>query len=112
LGPNSLNTSLPIGQLPTLHGPVVTVQPAGTAANLFPKITPGPIQSPPPGTQPGSQHVADPVAHSSLSPLPLGTSGFSAPMLGLVLLALAVAIAVPLLSVRRGKAPGTAIPGK
>jgi len=102
----SLGTSLPLGSVPLVGvaGTSTTI-PAGSASNLFPRISPSSVPSPAPGSlaSPGKQ---DPVVAPSTIPLSLSSSEFGAQLVGLIVLLLGVAIAVTRLSLRKGRASG------
>ena len=102
----SLGTSLPLGSVPLagVAGTSTTI-PAGSASNLFPRISPSSVPSPAPGSlaSPGKQ---DPVVDPSTIPLSLSSSEFGAQLVGLIILLLGVAIAVTRLSLRKGRASG------
>ncbi len=105
---NGLGAQLPIGPLPTVPGSVTSISPPGNAGNLFPKISPSSIPNPAPGTPPVAARGRQATTTGDSSPIPpLGSAEFGAQVLGLVLLALGVVIAITRLSLRRSRAGGS-----
>ncbi|MBV9857065.1 MAG: hypothetical protein JOY82_21530 [Streptosporangiaceae bacterium] len=92
-----------IGFAPSLNGAGSSLSPGGSVSGLFPTINPSAVPSPAPGTQPKSGLKGEPVADSAT--LPLGTPVLGAQLAGLAALALAVALAITRLSIRRRPAP-------
>jgi hypothetical protein len=74
--------------------------PAGSAANLFPRISPSAVPSPAPRSQADPGKQTRPVADSSAS------AEFGAQLVGLIVLLLGVAIAVTRISLRKSRAAG------
>jgi hypothetical protein len=102
----SLGTSLPVGSVPLVGVPgTSTIIPAGSASNLFPRISPSPVPSPAPESlaSPGKQ---DRVVDPPTIPLSLSSSEFGAQLVGLIILLLGVAIALTRLSLRKVRATG------
>ena len=91
---------LPLGPIPALNGQASMLVGAGNAAGLFPAIKPSPRASPGPtaAAQP-SKRTAAPAAEAS--PASLGTPVFTAQVVGLIALGLAIMLTVTRLSLRR-----------
>jgi hypothetical protein len=114
--PETATSPLAVGSLPNIPATSPTLSPGGNAAGLFPTLSPGgsaaglfPTLDPTPTPTPISVQKADgrPVANTTA--LPEGAPIADAQIAGLAALALAVALAVTRLSIRRR--PGTAKPG-
>jgi hypothetical protein len=102
---------LPIGAIPVAGSgtPVTTNIPAGSAASLFPEITPSASPSTTAagtgtGTGPGASSGQDAVATSSVLPISLTSSQFEAQIIGLMILLLGVTVVVTGISVRKLRA--------
>jgi hypothetical protein len=98
-------TTLPLGPIPALNNAANNVSSslidAGSASNLFPKISPSATPSPTPGTRApsGKQNTAQPVAVSSS--IGFGRPGLTGQAAGLIALGLAIMLTVTRLSLRR-----------
>jgi hypothetical protein len=95
---------LPLGPIPALNGEASLLIGAGNAAGLFPTISPSPRASPGPTatatpTAQPTKRKAAPV--SEASPVSLGTPVFTAQVVGLIALGLAIMLTVTRLSLRR-----------
>ncbi|HEY6501866.1 MAG TPA: hypothetical protein VIZ20_20735, partial [Streptosporangiaceae bacterium] len=95
---SDLGAALPVGALPIVgsDAPGTTINvPAGSAANLFPQITPS-TPSTAPSPAPRTGHAADQgqdaVATSSVIPISLTSPQFEAQILGLIVLLFGVAV--------------------
>jgi hypothetical protein len=105
--------ALPIGAIPVAGSgtPVTTNVPAGSAASLFPEITPS--AAPPTsaagsgtgtGTSPGASSAQDAVTTSSVLPISLTGSQFEAQIIALIILLLGITVVMTGISVRKVRA--------
>ena len=97
--------ALPLGPIPDLNGVGSTVIEAGNATQLFPVITPSPVPS---ATQTPHPRSAKPKTGpvSDARALPPGSPLLPARVAGLILLALAIALTIRRLSLRRWPGSG------
>jgi hypothetical protein len=127
--PETVTAPLPVGSLPNIPAASPTLSPGGNAAGLFPTLSPGgsaaglfptlspggsaaglfPTLDPKPTPTPISVQKADGRPVADTTALPEGAPIADAQIAGLAALALAVALAVTRLSIRRR--PGTAKAG-
>jgi hypothetical protein len=111
LPPMTVTSPLPVGSLPGIPsvgpvppvGPVPTQSQAGSAAGLFPAVSPSPT--------PGSTGERGAIGMADTSALPEGASVVSAQLAGLAALALAFVLAVTRLSIRRPAKQSDSQPG-
>jgi hypothetical protein len=93
---------LPLGPIPALNGESSRLIGAGNASGLFPAITPSPTASPTPtaAARPSRRNAAPAPEASTVS---LDTPVFTAQVVGLIVLGLAIMLTVTRLSLRRRK---------
>jgi hypothetical protein len=91
---------VPLGPIPDLNGESSKLIGPGSAAGLFPFITPSATQQPTAGSHPqaGEQNI-DPISNSAA--LPAGTPVLTAQVAGLIALGLAIILTVTRLSLRK-----------
>jgi hypothetical protein len=101
------SAALPIGALPVIgsgaSGGTVNV-PAGSAANLFPQISPSSAPSQAPKAGPGAQSAQAAVAADATSPISLSGAQFGSQLIGLIILLFGVAVVATGVSVRKVQA--------
>jgi hypothetical protein len=81
--------------------------PAGSAANLFPQITPSPAPSHAATTGPGAQPGQEAVAAAATTPISLSGAQLGSQIIGLIVLLLGVAVVATGVSVRKARAART-----
>ena len=99
----TVTSPLPVGSLPGIPAVSPTVNPGGNAASLFPKLNPAPSKGLP---QSSKKAHTRPVADTSA--LPEGDAVINAQLAGLAALAVAFALAVTRLTIRRRPPPAKA----
>jgi hypothetical protein len=103
--PLPATSPLPVGSLPSIPAVAPTLNPSGNAAGLFPTVNPTPATG---LAQSGHKAGTRPVADTSA--LPEGAPVVGAQLAGLAALALAFALAVTRLTIRRRPVPAKAGP--
>jgi hypothetical protein len=93
-------TTLPLGPIPNLNVEASLLIGAGNAAGLFPAITPSPIASPGQVVRPQSGRQ-DAAPLSGASTVSFGAPVFTAQVVGLIALGLAIMLTVTRLSLRK-----------
>jgi hypothetical protein len=98
--PVTVTSPLPVGSLPGIPAVSPTVNPGGNAASLFPKLNPARSKD---QSQSSKKAHTRPVADTSA--LPEGDAVINAQLAGLAALAVAFALAVTRLTIRRRPTP-------
>jgi hypothetical protein len=103
------SAAIAIGALPAIGsgapGRTINV-PAGSAANLFPQITPSSAPSHAPKTGRGANPGQNAVDAAATNPVSLSGAQFGSQILGLIVLLLGVAVVATGISVRKVRGPG------